>query len=224
MSVYSGPEISNDGLVLCLDAANPKSYPGSGTAWTDLSGLGNSGTLINGPTYNSANGGSIVFDGVNDYVDCGNSTSLNMTTETTLTYWLNFNGFTWSPFVGKAIGANASNYRTWMGSDRGFDVEMSPDGVRPLFTVTSEELPTNSWCCLGIRFKNDGTLSGFFNGVKKDTVVKNIGSTNNGNFIIGAYGSTYGGGSISCVQLYNRALSDEEVQQNFNAQRGRYGI
>ena len=53
MSAYSGPEISNDGLVLCLDAANFKSYPGTGTTWTDLSGLGNNGTLTNGPTYSS---------------------------------------------------------------------------------------------------------------------------------------------------------------------------
>ena len=65
---HGGKPIVTDGLVLCLDAANPKSYPGSGTTWTDLSGNGNNGTLVNGVGYNSDNGGSLSFDGVNDYV------------------------------------------------------------------------------------------------------------------------------------------------------------
>jgi hypothetical protein len=63
--------IVQSGLVLNLDAGVSSSYPGSGTTWTDLSGNGNTGTLTNGPTYNSANGGSLVFDGVDDYVNVG---------------------------------------------------------------------------------------------------------------------------------------------------------
>jgi hypothetical protein len=62
-----------NGLVLALDAGRTLSYPGSGTTWTDLSGNGNTGTLTNGPTYSSANGGSLVFDGVDDYVNLGSS-------------------------------------------------------------------------------------------------------------------------------------------------------
>jgi hypothetical protein len=69
MAFNYSPKIVTDGLVLCLDAANNRSYPGSGTAWTDLSRGGNNGALTNGPTFNSANGGSIVFDGTNDYVE-----------------------------------------------------------------------------------------------------------------------------------------------------------
>ena len=60
---YCTQQIVKDGLVLALDAGNTKSYPGSGTSWSDLSGQGNTGTLTNGPTYSSADGGSIVFDG-----------------------------------------------------------------------------------------------------------------------------------------------------------------
>ncbi len=67
MGLAHSPRTVTDGLVLALDAGNTKSYPGSGTAWTDLIGS-NNGTLTNGPTYNSDNGGSIVFDGTNDYV------------------------------------------------------------------------------------------------------------------------------------------------------------
>ena len=70
MALSHSPKIVTDGLVLCLDAANRKSYPGSGTTWFDLSGRGNHGTLINGPTYNSSGISYIQLDGVNDRVDC----------------------------------------------------------------------------------------------------------------------------------------------------------
>lgn len=75
MAAEGGPNIIEDGLVLYLDAANKKSYPGSGTTWSDLAGS-NNGTLTNGPTFDSGNGGSLVFDGVNDYVDLSSATSL----------------------------------------------------------------------------------------------------------------------------------------------------
>lgn len=67
MSIYGGPDIITNGLVLHLDAANSKSYPLSGTVWNDLSGNNNHATLTNGPTYSSSNNGNILFDGVNDY-------------------------------------------------------------------------------------------------------------------------------------------------------------
>jgi hypothetical protein len=68
MGIAYNPSVATDGLVLALDAGNSKSYPGSGTTWTDLSGRGNNGTLTNGPTYSSSNNGVLVFDGVDDYV------------------------------------------------------------------------------------------------------------------------------------------------------------
>jgi len=71
MSYSNGPTIVTDGLVLALDAADKNSYPGSGTTWNDLAGS-NNGTLTNGPTFDSGNGGSIVFDGVDDYVNLSN--------------------------------------------------------------------------------------------------------------------------------------------------------
>ena len=89
MSLGHGASIVRNGLVLYLDAANPKSYPGSGTTWKDLSGNGNNGTLVNGPTFNSANGGSIVFDGTNDYVITTNL--LNPTTNPNESVFVWFN-------------------------------------------------------------------------------------------------------------------------------------
>ena len=74
MGCSSGPDIIQDGLVLCLDAASIRSYPKSGTTWSDLAGS-NNGTLTNGPTFSSNNGGSVVLDGTNDYVHLGDPSS-----------------------------------------------------------------------------------------------------------------------------------------------------
>ena len=87
MSLSRGPKTITNGLVLYLDAANKKSYPGSGATWTDLSGNSNTGTLTNGPTFSAANMGSILFDGTNDYVDCGNNSSLQIT-QGTISAWV----------------------------------------------------------------------------------------------------------------------------------------
>ena len=95
--------VVQDGLVLNLDAGKFYSYPKSGTAWTDLSGNGNNGTLTNGPTFDSGNGGSIVFDGVNDYVGVNNSTSINPTIGITVASFFNVTSFgsNYAPIVFK---------------------------------------------------------------------------------------------------------------------------
>jgi hypothetical protein len=64
MALAHSPSVITTNLGLCLDAANPRSWPGSGTAWNDVSGNARNGTLVNGTAYNSSNGGSFVFDGV----------------------------------------------------------------------------------------------------------------------------------------------------------------
>ena len=87
MSCIRGPSIVTNGLVLCLDAANIKSYAGTGTAWNDLSGNSRTGTLTNGPTYSGTNGGSIVFDGVNDYVQTPSLSLTGNETNLTLSCW-----------------------------------------------------------------------------------------------------------------------------------------
>ena len=77
MAGASGPDLVQNGLVLALDASDRNSYPGSGTTWRDMSGNSNNGTLTNGPTFNSANGGSIVFDGSDDYAQITTSGIIN---------------------------------------------------------------------------------------------------------------------------------------------------
>jgi hypothetical protein len=86
MSVFGGPNVTDSGLVLNLDAGNIKSYPGTGTIWFDKSGNANNGTLINGPTFNTGSLGSIVFDGVDDYVSTNYSGGIFTTL--TLSAWI----------------------------------------------------------------------------------------------------------------------------------------
>ena len=82
MGLGHSPSVVTSGLVLALDAGNTKSYPGTGTTWTDLSGNSNTGTLISSPTFSSVNGGSLTFNGSTNYVDCGNATNLQLYTGT----------------------------------------------------------------------------------------------------------------------------------------------
>ena len=106
MAYSYGPSIVKSGLVLALDAANRKSYPGSGTVWSDLSGNNITGSLVNGPTYSSANGGSIVFDGTNDYVNCGDLPIFRISSQITLEAFFNISTYVnWSGIIGKSDAA-----------------------------------------------------------------------------------------------------------------------
>lgn len=94
MATFGGSNIVKNGLVLHLDAANQKSYRSGGTTWFDLSGQNNHGTLTNGPTFNSSNGGSIVFDGTNDHVNMGdilNSVFSGTNLKYSFNVWIRFN-------------------------------------------------------------------------------------------------------------------------------------
>ena len=130
MAISYNPRIVTDGLVLALDAGNPKSYPGSGTTWTDLSGNGNNGTLTNGPTYSSANGGSIVFDGVDDYAeitDSSNNFDLGGI-DATLEFWIYIPSTSGADvIIGK--GGNTTN---WNLSD-GFIYQVQYDNANNRF-------------------------------------------------------------------------------------------
>lgn len=100
MATQYSPKIVTDGLVLALDAGNRKSYPGSGTVWSDVSGNNRSGSLTNGPTFDGGNGGSISFDGVNDYNE------INYTQTNALTYTVETWVKTTSTTSGQAIVQN----------------------------------------------------------------------------------------------------------------------
>lgn len=220
-----GASIVRNGLVLHLDAANPKSYPGSGTAWKDLSGNGNNGTLVNGVGYNSANNGSMVFDGIDDEayltVPQVNTTPGQYNTVEFMMYWTGGrNGFPmefalyrlWQPTSPYVLGFNNG-----AGDCYGFD----------------DQFLINKWTHLAAIFYNGGYTNNskiYINGVNQPLSQKVGGATSgiaSAQVTIAGYrlNSSYPfPGKIANFRIYNRALSAEEIQQNFNATRGRYGI
>ena len=225
MSAFGGPNLITDGLVLSLDAGNRKSYPGSGTTWSDKSGFGNNGTLTNGPTFSSANGGSIVFDGVDDFVD---------TTFKASTSIGNGNPFTISAFfktgnlTQQMLVACPDSPRFYIEIFNRSDVLVSHWGIGNNNNSSTSTAIINLNQIYNYVTTYDGNIAkGYLNGVLTDT--DTIGSQSyNTNFLqIGKYASflpLYLSGSIYTTQIYNRALSAEEVAQNYNAQKSRFGL
>jgi len=224
MGIGYGPRVVTDGLVLALDAADVSSYPGSGTTWTDLSGNGNNGTLTNGPTYSSANGGSIVFDGVNDYVDCGLSTF--QPTAITLCAWVKH---TVSTDGGIIVKGDVNESTEW-GLTFGYS---SPHYLVGRATTFFNQLryPWTGSLLTGFHYvcytmTNNTSARLYVDGVSVAST-NTIGSIglNTKNVLLGKW-NNYGrlNGNISQVSIYNRALTASEIQQNFNALRGRFGI
>jgi hypothetical protein len=236
MGLYHSPRIVTNGLVLALDAADRNSYVSGSTTWYDLAGS-NNGTLTNGPTYNSANGGSITFDGADDIVitPTVNLNSLGFTmnmwfkfqTSSGIRFLLSFSGVTTDNTL--AIYITPGNLLIL--DDR--DGPVVPGGdISAIQSVSS--IPSDTWINLTA------------------TVNRNLGAGNEDNFYLNGtpFASTYAysdnlntayasnpfyignvsgsgfpyKGDIALTQIYNRALSADEIQQNFNALRGRFGI
>jgi hypothetical protein len=225
MSYANGPKIVTDGLVLCLDAANRKSYPGSGTSWTDISGNGNNGTLVNGVGYSSNNGGSLVFDGVNDYVELNKTgIQLGIPNNSQMTVEAYINVFNLTNYVHivdcansrwhlaiESAGAGGSAYY-WNGTT--YHVSSSP------------AIQINTWYHL-VGVQESNLLKIYINGsVATNGSISGTPPLQDQNIRIGMWqpSSRYFNGNISSVRLYNKALSANEVQQNYNALKGRYGL
>ena len=229
MSGIAGKSIVTDGLVLHLDAANKKSYPGSGTAWKDLSGNNTNGTLTNGPTFNSGNAGSIEFDATNDFIliSGASSLSVNYHTISSWNYSSNYNqyGFMFEKTTNGTVNTqyslflNANNtlyYRTYGLSN-----------VSTLLNISSNY--TNSTWTNTVATYDGSNKKIYINGVLKLTSATTGTVTQNttGTSIIGAYGtgqSYFFNGKIAQTAIYNKALTADEILQNYNATKARYGL
>lgn len=216
MGFHRGPNIVRDGLVLALDAASPRSYPGTGTTWYDLSGNGNNGTLTNGPTFNSDNGGSIVFDRSNDYVTLPNGI---------LTGASDFTIIQWVQSSGEGTGTTFANYNSGT-----LQFGWSSNFVF-LFLGNSTAYASTSNFTTDITMiagRRSGTVTNY---LKNGTIISTGSSsssigTESTPFRIGTTtgGTEQYGGKIYTTLVYNRALSAEEVLQNYNAQKSRFGL
>jgi hypothetical protein len=228
--IFGSPPIVTSGLVLNLDAGNTKSYPRSGTVWRDLSGNNNSGSLVNGPTYSSANGGTIVFDGTNDYTVLTRPAQIITSGSISINLWAK-----WT-----TVGTTISTIQVLIDNNhssspvQGFYIQDRPDlnkkltfSVTPLTVVTSSfQVGNGSWAHIaathspGIsRLYINGTLDGFSNEPNMAIVQPNI-SIGYWQFTPGRYLN----GNVATVQIYNRALTPTEVQQNYNAQKSRFNL
>ena len=237
MAFNYGRKMVTDGLVLYLDAANPKSYISGSTTWNDLSKRGNNGTLINGPTYNSASGGNIVFDGVNDYLDLGDKDDF---TQQSFTFDLFFKP---QNFNRKIIDKyQVSGYEYTFGffgnntlygwvSDLGGSSKYN-GRTAPITFYTS----LNTWghYVWSVDATSNYLTKLYFNGVQIDnanfagggpvTTISNtptsltMGDSNT----TGLFGPIHG--SMGFVRMYNRVLPAQEILQNYNALKGRFNL
>jgi hypothetical protein len=243
MAFNYSPKVITDGLVLYLDAANTRSYPGTGTAWNDLSRSGNNGTLTNGPTFNSGNGGSIVFDGVDDYVNLSPASG-----------FASFSVMVWfyPTVVQNYNNVLDMNYNSLLNSNTGnYGPRLEMDNAGSLIWVYSASsnnnnfysqrvlnsgLQSNIWTCATITYNGSTNNSiTYYNG--NDTGISRINGGSGGGGFIGTFNTPriglgfgsfnlprYFQGRISNVQIYNRALSSTEILQNYNATKTRFGL
>jgi hypothetical protein len=223
MSLAHSPSIITSNLVLCLDAANSKSYPGSGTTWTDLSGNGNNGTLVNGVGYSGDNLGSLVFDGVDDYV------STNFFPSDTI-LGQNFSWFFWAKYTrfafnigshGNATGGSSRFYTQIMNTNGDLRTAIG-DSFYTSTTLGTENL--NKWIMIGFVY-DSGTVETYVNSVlvdERDGV--NFSGTSSSSWSVGRGfdESRFFEGESSNHTIYKKSLTSQEIQQNFNALRSRF--
>ena len=241
MASLGGPHIVTDGLVLSLDAANIKSYTSGSTIWFDKSGFGNNGTLTNGPTFNSGNGGSIAFDGVNDFCQANiSTTSLDGDPS-----------FTVDMYVKRRIGTNVgSNGGFWGigGTGQGNAISgwtptanlIHLDVYDSTRLTTSQSYPEGQFIHIVWTKNGSGTettnVKCYINGneisltkTRNATRANRFNTSTNGagiclGRIVGNESNYHAPIDISSFRVYTRALTAQEILQNYNATKGRFNL
>lgn len=224
---WPGSFVTN-GLILKLDAGDPASYSGSGATWTDLSSSGNDATmpLQNGPTYSSANSGYFTFDGTDDYAATSGSQTLS---SATFVGWIYRNGSQSSSglIYGRAGGLN-SNGVTFLGTTNnlGYTWHSEPN----TYTYNSGLTPPDQqWCMFAVAISSSSADFYLYQSSGLTTASNSVshGSTTVGNLNVGRddySGGRHFNGRIAAAYVYNRALTSSELQLNFDANKGRYGL
>ena len=218
MGVLYNSRIVTDGLVLCLDVGDRMSYPGAGTTWYDLSKNKNNGTLTNGPTFTTENGGAIVFDGTDDYVDLGSQVA-NLSTFT-LSYWINPNQadvfgssslmpISWDDnYFDRVIyhGTRRSDLYFWFGPT-------GADRIRISYNTVND----NTWYNFVI------TRGSTYVKMYQDNILLGQSTTTGDNVNFQWIGKETPA-NIALLHVYNRALTSNEIKQNYLATKGRFGL
>lgn len=247
MSVYGGPDITTDGLVLCLDAGNTKSYPGSGNTWFDLSNIignlditsrNNDWSFVNDPQ----TGQRCIYNTTNRTSNAG----INIPTNTgfnknagTIEIWLKPTDGTGAPgFFVNGDGVTYTNVAGWFWFGRwsaGTSVYFRQTSTAGDLTYSeSTHYNLNTWMCLGIRWNIIGANSRI-NMFKNTTILASYtGSATQTANVNTTTGQLFNGhsrgdnaqfkGYCSMYRIYNRYLEDNELQFNYRAFKGRFGL
>ena len=231
MGFSYSPKVVTDGLVLYLDAANPLSYANGSTKWNDLSRGRNNGTLINGPSFQD---NAIVFDGANDYIDLGTPSSIGQLDEITISTWVYIDAFS----------AGADGFISTDGSPRGWYMGTwnhpntgNTDIVRWLVStdgsttdaLNTSELTRYQWYHLTGTW-NSSTMQIFVDGelnasISTTNTTAPLPDPSNSLRMGVRYSLTqFFNGKIAQAKIYNRALTAQEVQRNYQALKSRFGL
>lgn len=217
MGINAGPKIVKSGLILDVDAAVPRSYSGSGlTGFGLIGGIG--GTLVNGVGFGSTNNGYFIFDGSNDYIDFGNTSTVQQSSGT-LSAWAKAS----SPGGSfRGIFAKQGAYGIFYTDS----VLVTYDWGAPATRSTGINIADNTWKNVVLTYQS-GVSNGtnlYLNGVSVLTTTITISSQVMGNLFGGAEANA--GQNAACTignfYMYNRILTAQEVLQNYNATKGRY--
>jgi len=236
---YAFGQIVNSGLVLSLDAADKNSYPGSGITWRDLSANNNSGSLINGPTFSSTNGGAIVFDGTNDFFQLANtgsilttnnftidivcrptSTITNATEATSGFGALTGQRFVTDPFFGVSTDAGAG---VSVGTNGIVVAEHAGSYIPALLSYTGT-VSSTVFSHIVITYTNKQPRAYLNTTLVKTGLTSTRSAVNLTIGLIGGMQYGYFAGSLANIKYYNRILSVDEITQNYNAQKSRFGL
>lgn len=241
MAGSTGPNAIDDGLIFAIDAANKKSYPGSGASITDLGGNGVVGTLTNGPTFNSTEAiGTITLDGSNDYIDFGNASVANFDYNDAFSYeiWLKTTANSSKYIMGK--NESSGNYRgveityrgnTHVGKISFFIRNTNSSSNRIVVSTVNNTYSGNNWHHIVCTYDGSGTASGMniiIDTVNDTTVVStgdiSGGITNTQKLCIGSRNgvTNYLPGTFGVFRIYAKELSSAEILQNYNATKSRF--
>lgn len=214
--------IVTDGLVLHLDAGNPNSYSGSGSTWSDISGNSYDGTLTNGAYYSNSDGGVMIFDGTDDYIDFTSYPSLNSTQSKSI--WVNATTLSSSGDNKYLIdwGGNVNWVQMYSLSGQpkiraGVLSGTFLDGVSNVFQ--------NTWYNICVTGTSSGNMSIYING-SLDNSTTGLSNNTATALNLARWGGNafYLDGKIAVVLIYNKQLTSNEVLQNYNAQKSRFGL
>jgi hypothetical protein len=235
MSSESGPNLITNGLVLCLDAANPLSYKSGATVWNDLTYNTSGGVLTNGPTYNSNNGGSIVFDGTNDY-SVVNQLDLTTTNKITVSFWFKYTSTTAKlPFEFTTNSDNTTG-AFQIGTSAVNPGDLYAHVYQGGYNMIRTNASYNDGLYHNVSFVFDLSLAVgqkiqcYVDGnVVSKTQMQSTNVTANflksDLYIFSRAGTSFfQAGTLNLCQIYNRALSAQEVLQNYNSTKSRFGL